>query len=491
MISSALSSASPSQATELCVVYFCGTIERNKDGVTRTLEALQRYNSVQSIDSLFVTAVADAQAFAAPAAASPWSADSGETAGCWSKKKLGRTSAVAVRGIPLPRYAGYKLSVEMPHSIERALRKHEFAPSLVHLHTPCTLGLAGLSLARRRGVPVLATYHTHFSSYVKHHGWNSLEQPVRAYLRQFYNRCDAVIVPSQELLRELEDDGIRNGLYVPHGVDTNVFHPLFRSHAWRERVLGKSHARKKIILTVGRLVWEKNLRTFVHAVKPLIEHPDSEYAVVVVGTGPAEKEIRAMLPEAHFLGFQTGVDLACAFASSDVFVFPSDTETFGNVTLEAMASGLACVVADAGGSRDLVSDYQTGFLCHPQRPDEFRAAIVALMEDDVLRQRMSQQAFLKAQRYSWSEVFQQMHAIYHALIDRNDQSLRGVQADVQAGVQARLHAAPLASAVRSAFNPIFNPIFNPALLPSLSALHTKFKRSLSSRLPSRLFGSMN
>lgn len=366
------------------VVHFCASIERGKDGVARVLEEIHRFHTAKKNVSLYVTAVSG-----------------------------GRDDMhfIEVPSVKVPKYDGYNLSLASAGYIRRTLEESDFVPDIVHLHSPCTLGLAGLSLARRRGIPVVATYHTHFPVYLKHHGFSWLAPAAQKYLRYFYNRCDAVMVPSETLCTELRASGVRNVRFVPHGIDTSVFHPKFASVNRRVQLCGEQEKDKTILLFVGRLVWEKNLRLLVQAIRPLLENR-STLELVVVGTGPAEGELRKMLPEAHFLGFRTGRELSEIYASSDIFVFPSDTETFGNVTLEALASGLPCVVADAGGSADLIQNGVNGFRVSAHNPDDFRNALVRLLNDSNARRRISERAFLSAQQSSWDSVMERMYIQY-------------------------------------------------------------------------------
>jgi glycosyltransferase involved in cell wall biosynthesis len=376
--------AQPSRHVSHRVLHFCGTLERNKDGVTRVLDTIATFNATHNIPSLFVAAVGD---------------------------KHYTDRAIEVAAVPLPKYDGYKLSITSPLAIEVQLRRRHFTPSVVHLHSPCTLGLAGQVLARKFGVPVVATYHTHFPSYLKYHGAASLEPTVRSYLRYFYNRCDAVIAPSKTLAEELRADGIENVVHLPHGVNTQAFHPTFRSHQWRQRIAGEDAHRKKILLYVGRFVWEKNLQMLVEAGQSLLRER-SDVALAIVGTGPAEHELRTLLPEAHFLGFQTGHALSESYASSDIFVFPSDTETFGNVTLEALASGLPAVVANAGGSGDLVQTGVNGFTLAPHDSAAWTSALTSLLDDEDLLQQMHFAAYCTAQAYSWDVVLTELQELY-------------------------------------------------------------------------------
>jgi phosphatidylinositol alpha 1,6-mannosyltransferase len=378
------------------VVHFCASIERGKDGVARVLEEIKRFTTERHISSFYVTAVS-----------------------------AGRTDvrSIKVPSVGIPKYDGYRLSYSSAEKITRRLEKENFAPDIVHLHSPCTLGLAGIAFARARGIPVVATYHTHFPMYLKYHGFSLLVPTAQKYLRYIYNRCDVVMVPSETLCTELRASGVRNVRFVPHGIDTSVFHPKFASFNRRVQLFGEQEKEKTLLLFVGRLVWEKNLRLLVQAIRPLLE-TRSNLALVIVGTGPAEGELRKMLPEAHFLGFRTGRELSEIYASSDIFVFSSDTETFGNVTLEALASGLPCVVADAGGSSDLIQDGKNGFKTHPQNPDDFRNAVLQLLDDLSLRHRMAEEAFHSAQQSSWDAVLERMLSVYEYVLGQNQRNIR-------------------------------------------------------------------
>lgn len=370
------------------IAHFCASIEPGKDGVARVLEEITRFNNSKNISSLFVTAVS-----------------AGRTDVC----------SIEVASLGIPKYDGYRLSLSSAGYIQRRMEELDFMPDIIHLHSPCTLGLAGISLARRFGIPVVATYHTHFPTYLQHHGFRFLDPLARAYLRYFYNRCDMVLVPSETLCNELRAHGVRNAQFLPHGIDVSAFHKSFASREQRKEVLGDDEHTKTILLYVGRLVWEKNIRFMAEAVRPLLK-TRKDVALVIVGTGPAEEELQVMLPEAHFLGFRAGRELSELYASSDIFVFPSDTETFGNVTLEALASGLPCVVADAGGSADLIQNGENGFKVSPRDVSAFRAAVVRLLDDAEVRHQMAEKAFHSAQKSSWDGVLERMVMLYGNLL---------------------------------------------------------------------------
>jgi Glycosyltransferase len=223
---------------------------------------------------------------------------------------------------------------------------------------------------------------------------------------------------------------LHNLEYLPHGTDTVQFHPRWASHQWRQR-LGIQPG-QRVILYVGRLVWEKNLRVLIE----LWDRMDRRrYALVLVGTGPIEARLRRLMRGALFLGYRTGLELAEAYASSDVFVFPSDTETFGNVTLEALSSGLPCVVADSPGSSDLVRHGMTGFRVRADDVDGFVLAVEAIASlppDSMLLWRL--RARLDAERFQWSHICSKLFALYRSL---------GHQQRLQQVEEAKLQMVPL------------------------------------------------
>jgi glycosyltransferase involved in cell wall biosynthesis len=269
----------------------------------------------------------------------------------------------------------------------------------VHLATPDLLGFRAMRWAQANDIQIVSSYHTHFTSYLKYYNLNMLELLGWKYLVWFYSQCKHIYVPSPSMADELNDKGITEGIRIwARGVHTDRFHPDKRDMEWR-RSIGIQDD-EKVVSFVSRLVWEKDLQTFVDTVKKL----GNSIKPLVVGDGPARKELERMLPEAHFTGFITGDELYRAYASSDIFLFPSDTETFGNVTLEAMSSGLPCVVADATGSRSLVESGVNGYLAPPRDTKEFAACVKKISRDDELREQMGKAARQKALVYSWENV---------------------------------------------------------------------------------------
>jgi phosphatidylinositol alpha 1,6-mannosyltransferase len=279
-----------------------------------------------------------------------------------------------------------------------------FRPNVIYLSTPDLLGLAALDFARRRHIPAVATFHTHYGTYLRHYGVGFLAGPYWWAVRQFYRRCRAVYVAGPSLTDDLRRHRVdANFVQMPLGVDTARFSPARRSEAWRRaRGLGPGEC---VILYVGRLVWEKGLATFAEAIR-LLTARGVPHRVLVVGEGPAGATFRTMLPGADFAGRLTGDALATAFASSDVFFFPSASETFGLVSLEALASGLPCVVADATGSKDIVRREIDGLVCPPDDAIAFADAVGRLALTPTLRARFAAAGVARAHDFAWPNVLE-------------------------------------------------------------------------------------
>jgi len=321
---------------------------------------------------------------------------------------------VPVPSVALPGRSEYRFTVGITPSVRAELE--EFDPTLYHIATPDLLGRHALNVAQSTDTPVVASYHTHFSSYLKYYYLDLFESALWSYLRRFYQQCEQVYVPSTAVANILRDHGITEGLQLwERGVDTDRFTPERRSRSWR-----RSHGidEDEVVVTfVSRLVWEKGLDVYADVIERL-ERQNVPHRSMVVGDGPAREELEARLPNTTFTGFLEGEDLARAYASSDVFLFPSDTETFGNVTLEAMASGVPTICARAVGSRDLVEDGGTGRLCSPGDVPAFTRATRELVEDASRRNRMSTAAFERAQNFRWETILEKVNRYYDSVLGR-------------------------------------------------------------------------
>lgn len=318
---------------------------------------------------------------------------------------------VPVRSIQAPGRPDYRVSLGLSGDAQRDLTG--FRPDLFHIATPDFLGLSALRAARSSGTMVVASYHTHFASYLDYYRLGALEGATWAYLRWFYNACRHVYVPTPSMLQVLVQQGITSDLKLwPRGVESDLFNPNKRSLEWRR---SQGFADGDVVVTfVSRLVAEKGLRVVVEVAKGL-EARGLRHWILIVGDGPERASLGASLPHAVFAGHLKGKDLARAYASSDVFLFPSETETFGNVTLEALASGLPAVVADATGSNALVTDSVTGFLAPPRDSAAFLDRTSRLVENEALRSAMGTAARSSAEKYEWSRILELIVSYYEEL----------------------------------------------------------------------------
>jgi glycosyltransferase involved in cell wall biosynthesis len=323
-------------------------------------------------------------------------------------------SLVSAPSVPLPGRSDYHFTLGLSPSIRRELEA--FDPTLVHIATPDLLGQQALSYAQSADIPVVASYHTHFSSYLKYYHLDLLESAIWSYLRRFYQQCEHVYVPSTAIGEALKEHDITDGLQLwERGVNTDRFTPRKRSSPWRQ---ARGINDNEVVVTfVSRLVWEKGLDVYARVIRQL-EKNDIPHRSMIVGDGPAREDLERRLPNTTFTGFLDGDDLARAYASSDVFLFPSDTETFGNVTLEAMASGLPAVCADAAGSRDLVDHEENGLLCEPGNVEAFTEATQRIILDTSLRTSMSRASHRRAQDFTWDAILSKMNRYYDEALGR-------------------------------------------------------------------------
>lgn len=296
-------------------------------------------------------------------------------------------ATLTVRGLTLPRYPGLRFGLPATRRLRRGWR--EARPDAVYVATEGPLGWSALAAANRLGIPVCTGFHTRFDDYAAHYGLGFLTPLVLAHLRRFHRRAAATLVPTRALADELAALGIGNARLLRRAVDTHLFHPRRRDPALRA-AWGASDG-GLVVLYVGRIAPEKNLDLAVRAFRTLQARvPSARY--VWVGEGPARAALAAANPDFIFAGVQRGEDLARHYASADLFLFPSLTETFGNVTLEAMASGLAIVAYDHGAAHEHLADGISGMRVPVGAAGGFIAATFALALDAVLRDALRQNA---------------------------------------------------------------------------------------------------
>ncbi len=328
-----------------------------------------------------------------------------------------------VPSVVLPLQKAYRLAIPGYFSFSEILK--EYKPDIIHINSPCTLGFSAVKYAKHYNVPVVATYHTHFPTYPRYYRLAQFEELTWRITKNLYNQVDRTLVPTQPILRELAEHSIERLTYLPNGVDTSLFHPSKRSIEWRKKF---GNGEKPILLFVSRLVWEKDLRVLADAYNYL-RKKRNDFEMVIVGDGHARAEFESMMPGAHFLGYQFGEALAQSFASSDIFVFPSTTETFGLVTLEAMASGLAPVAAKAGGAVELIEENYCGLFAKPFDGTDLANKIELLLDHPVILEAFRHNAYVRAQSYSWTNILNRLFTIYKEVID-NYHKVNSLQAQV-------------------------------------------------------------
>jgi len=290
-------------------------------------------------------------------------------------------------GAALPRYPGLRFGLPAHRQLHRRWSRQR--PDVLYIATEGPLGLTALGAARRLGVPASTGFHTRFDDYARFYGFGFLTPIVYAYLRRFHNRADATIVPTAELAEFLESNRFRNVRLLRRAVDTKLFHPSRRDEALRaEWGLRENDI---AVIYIGRIAPEKNLDLAVRAFRAIqARHPGAKF--VLVGDGPARKPLSIAHPDFVFAGMRRGNDLARHYASGDLFLFPSLSETFGNVTLEALASGVPVVAYDYGAAREHMKASDVGACIAQDDADGFVAAAIALADDTPRRLRLRQSA---------------------------------------------------------------------------------------------------
>lgn len=306
-----------------------------------------------------------------------------------------------VAGIPAPVYPELQLARTLDRGGRRKL--DGFAPDLVHVATESTVGWSGARWALGRGIPLVTSFHTNFPEYAQGYGLGLFENAVWRYLRWFHGRARLSFCPSNATREALQARGFHPRWHVwSRGVDTDFFSPERRREEVRQEL---APGAQTILLYVGRLASEKQCALAIDAFEQ-VRRRVSGVALVFVGDGPERSALEGrQVPGVHFAGYRTGLPLAEAYAAGDIFVFPSDTETFGNVVTEALASGLPVVAADRGGVRDTVIPGETGIRCTPRDAESFAQGLLTLLSDAALREQLRAGARRAALARSWDSAF--------------------------------------------------------------------------------------
>ena len=373
---------------ELRVALFTGNYNYIKDGVALTLNRLVAFLERRGVRVLVFAPVAQTPAF--------------QHAG----------ELVPVPSFAIPTRKEYRIALGLPRSARKRLEA--FRPTLFHIAVPDILGYQALKLAERWKVPVVASYHTRYDTYLRFYGLGLFEALGQRYMRAFYNRVRRVYPPSESMAEIIRAEGQSQHVEVwARGVDSDLFAPAKRDMAWR-RAQGIADDAVAISFA-GRLVKEKNTAIYMRVMNALTA-TGLKVKPIVIGDGPEMAAMKAGLKNGVFAGFLHGAELARAYASSDIFFFPSESETFGNVTLEAMASGLPAVNAIASGSNSLVVEGVTGHLVSARDEATLGARLETLARDEALRRRMGEAARARALDYSWDHILDGLLASYRRVL---------------------------------------------------------------------------
>ena len=317
---------------------------------------------------------------------------------------------VGVAAMPLPLYPELKLGLPGPAVSDKL---EEFKPDLVHVVNPAVLGLGGIWLAKTNNIPLIASYHTHLPKYLEHYGMGMLEPLLWELLKAAHNQALLNLCTSTAMVNELEDKGIQRTALWQRGVDTENFRPELRSEKMREKLFGKYQNTDSLLIYVGRLSAEKQ----IERIKPVLDNIPGA-CLALVGDGPYRGQLEKIFEntKTNFIGYLSGEELASAYASGDIFLFPSSTETLGLVLLEAMAAGCPVIGANKGGIPDIIDDGINGCLYNPDEKDNGERSLIEatkkILVDNKKKETMRKEARKEAEKWDWNQATVQLQKYY-------------------------------------------------------------------------------
>ena len=325
--------------------------------------------------------------------------------------QVGDSQVIPLRSISLPQAPETRMALPNP-----VVARHieEFEPDLIHLFSPAAMSVNGMAVGRHLNLPVIANYQTDLPGYTEQYGFPMLSGPVNRWLRYIHNGCHLTLAPTRTIIRELRSAGYRRVRHWGRGVNTERFNPRQARPAMRRRLLNGRDPDSLLCVFVGRLANEKRIDLLLEAAR------SPGIALTIVGDGALRAELEHVFAgtDTHFTGYLIGDELAQAYASADVFVFPGEYETFGQVIQEAMASGLPSVVVNAGGAPDVVEDGASGIVVEPA-PQAFVEVIQRLRDQPELRRQMSCNARQMAEDRPWSSLMAQLEGYYEEAYKMN------------------------------------------------------------------------
>lgn len=378
--------------TDLRIALFSGNYNYVRDGANQALNRLVGYLLSQGAHVRVYSPVVENPAFPATG------------------------DLVDVPSFSIPTRKEYRVPSALTKKVRDDLEA--FGPNIIHVSSPDIVAHRAVTWARKREIPVVASVHTRFETYLQYYKLQWLEPAIRAILRRFYRRTDAIVAPAESTAAILRAQRMGSDIAIwARGVDREQFNPQRRDMEWR-RAKGIDD-RELAIVFLGRVVMEKGLDVFADAIDALAAR-GVRHKVLVIGDGPAREWFAERLPKAVFTGQQVGPDLARALASGDVLLNPSVTEAFGNVTLEAMACGLPVVAARASGTTNLVRDGETGVLVEPTDAGAYAAALAHYASDKALRQRHGKAGLAFAATMDWDRINDAVMQVYLRVAGRRE-----------------------------------------------------------------------
>lgn len=383
-------------ASDLRIALFSGNYNYVRDGANQALNRLVGYLLRQGAKVRVFAPVVDHPAF--------------EPTG----------ELVNLNSVSIPKRREYRIPTGLGREARRALE--EFKPNIVHISSPDPAAHRAISWARARDVATVASIHTRFETYLSYYHLQFLEPALRAMLRRLYRRCDALLAPAESTAAVLRAQRMSRNIHIwSRGVDRDQFNPSRRDLDWR-RSIGIGDEELAVVF-LGRLVLEKGLDDFAAALDVLQSRGIPHHALVI-GQGPAREWFAQRMPQGVFVGHQVGNDLARALASGDVFLNPSVTEAFGNVTQEAMACALPVVAAESTGATNLVRHMENGMLVDPGDVDGYADALAAYQADPALRARHGQAGLAFARTRDWDAINSTVLDVYRRTIARRERLTR-------------------------------------------------------------------
>jgi len=375
------------------IAYFTDTYSSEVNGVTNTLSRLGNYLDRSHIHQLVIAPDYE-----------------GENTSCDS----GFRRVYRFRGITTAISPKSRLALPSYWDIDKIC--DNFMPDLVHVTTELGIGFRGMRYAQSRNIPLVMCYHTDYCKYLKYHNLEFMRPFLESYLSWFYRFSNSILVPSKYTFNELSQKGYRNLDIWSRGIDANNFNPDYRNETLRKTLADK----KFIFLYVGRLSAEKSIDLLLHAAGEIEKRFPGRSAFVFTGDGPYAEFIRkSNVPNLICTGFKRGRELSEIYASADCFAFPSATETFGNVVLEALASGLPVAAVNGGGVTDFLIHNENALLCSPDNAEAFMENLVSIMEDNRLRSKLSANARKSVLSRDWNRIFGGLVSIYEEIIDED------------------------------------------------------------------------